>query len=105
MKPHGFTPKHYALIWASLLLLLFLTLGLAELDLGPFNNAAALAIAASKALLVVLFFMHVRSEKPITVLFVCAGLIWLLIMFNLTLADYLTRPGPIHHILHNRVEP
>ena len=24
-------------------------------------------------------------------------------MFDLTLADYMTRPGPIHQILHNRV--
>lgn len=34
---------------------------------------------------------------------VCAGVIWLLIMFDFTLADYLTRTGPLHLILHNRV--
>ena len=95
--------KHYLLIWAALLALLALTFVLAETDLSPFNGAVALAIALSKMMLVVLFFMHVRYERSLTWIFVCAGLIWLLIMFNLTLADYLTRPGPIHQIVGNKV--
>jgi len=96
--------KHYVVVWAALLALLFLTFGLAETDLGPFNNLVALSIAAAKMMLVVLFFMHVRYEKPITWIFVAAGLIWLLIMFDLTLADYRTRPTPIHHIVGNGIK-
>jgi len=41
-------------------------------------------------LLVVLFFMHGRYEKPVTWIFITAGLIWFLIMVDLTLSDYLT---------------
>ncbi len=93
----------YFLVWAGLLALLGLTLGLAEANLGPGNPAAAVGIAFIQMLLVVLFFMHVREEQPLTWIFVAAGLIWLLIMFDFTLADYLIRPGPIHQILNNRV--
>ena len=52
----------------------------------------ALVIASAKALLVVLFFMHVKytSEKMTKVVFV-AAIFWLLILLTLSLADYTTR--------------
>ncbi len=103
MNPTGLSRVQCVLIWIALLVLLGLTVGLANLNLGPFNNVVALSVAVAQMLLVVLFFMHVRYEKPITWIFVCAGLIWLLLMFNFVLADYMTRPTPIHYILHNRV--
>ena len=78
-------------IWAALLILLFLTWGLAQLDLHHFNVAAALTIALVKMLLVILFFMHVKYKPPLIWIFVAAGFIWLLIMVDLTLSDYLTR--------------
>lgn len=88
-SPH---PKRiYFSVWIALLALLLLTWGLAEFDLGPFNNVAALGIAVSKMTLVVLFFMHGRYEKPLTWMFIAGGLIWFLIMVDLTLSDYLTR--------------
>ena len=42
-------------------------------------------------LLVILIFMHVRYSTRLTWLFVAAGFIWLLIMIDLTMSDYLTR--------------
>ena len=81
----------YVRVWMALMLLLLATWGLARIDLGPFNTVAALTISISKMLLVVLFFMHGRYEKPITWIFITAGLIWFLIMVDLTLSDYLTR--------------
>lgn len=81
----------YLRVWIALLALLALTWGLAELNLGPLNNVAALSISITKMLLVVLFFMHGRYEKALTWIFIAAGLIWLLIMVDLTLGDYLTR--------------
>lgn len=83
--------KNYLRVWIALLLLLALTCGLAHVDLGPFNNVAALMISITKMLLVVLFFMHGKYEKPITWIFICAGLIWFLIMVDLTLSDYMSR--------------
>ncbi|PWU17558.1 MAG: caa(3)-type oxidase subunit IV [Verrucomicrobia bacterium] len=92
--------KIYFRVWLALLLLLVLTWGLAQVDMGRFNPIAALTIAVLKMLLVILFFMHVRYNKPITWIFVAAGFVWLAIMIDLTLSDYLTRnavPPTLHH--------
>jgi cytochrome c oxidase subunit 4 len=91
MNSHIVPRKIYVIIWASLLLLLLLTWGVAQFNLGPFNVVAALTIAVTKMLLVILFFMHVRYSPRRTWIFVAAGFIWLLIMIDLTLGDYLTR--------------
>jgi cytochrome c oxidase subunit 4 len=91
MNSFAFPKKVYLRIWIALLALLLLTWGLAECNLGPFNNVAALLISIAKMMLVVLFFMHGRHEKPLTWIFIVAGLVWFLIMVDLTLADYLTR--------------
>jgi cytochrome c oxidase subunit 4 len=81
----------YLRVWAGLLALLALTWALAQLDLGKLNAIAALSIAVVKMLLVLLYFMHVRYSTRLTWIFVAAGFIWLLIMVDLTLSDYLTR--------------
>jgi cytochrome c oxidase subunit 4 len=91
MSSHIVPRKTYVLIWASLLLLLLLTWGIAQFNLGPFNAVAALTIAVTKMLLVILYFMHVRYSERRTWVFVAAGFIWLLIMIYLTLGDYWTR--------------
>jgi cytochrome c oxidase subunit 4 len=78
-------------IWAALLVLLVLTWGLAQMDLHHFNVAAALTIALLKMLLVILVFMHVKYKPPLTWIFVAAGFIWLLIMIDLSLSDYMSR--------------
>ncbi len=83
--------KTYTLIWLSLLLLLLATYLVAQFDLGVLNVIAALTIAVTKTLLVILFFMHVRHSTRLTWLFVIAGFIWLAIMIDLTLSDYSTR--------------
>ncbi len=92
MNSHPVTsPRLYVSIWAALMVLLLLTWGVARVDLGPLNVVAALTIAVVKMLLVILFFMHVRHSPRLTWIFVAAGFIWLLIMIDLTLSDYVTR--------------
>jgi cytochrome c oxidase subunit 4 len=83
--------RAYAIIFVVLLLLLGLTVEAARHDLGRWNFIVAVAIAAVKALLIVLYFMHVRHSPPLTRLVVAAGVVWLAIMFALTFADYSTR--------------
>src|SRR5436190_10204975 len=85
------SPKTYCVIWLTLLMLLLLTWGLAQLNLHQFNAAAALTIATVKTLLVMLVFMHVRYKPPLTWVFAAAGFIWLVIMIDLTLSDYMSR--------------
>jgi cytochrome c oxidase subunit 4 len=57
-----------------------------------------LAIACTKALLVVLFFMHVRWSTRLTWVVAASGFFWLLIMFTITMSDYMSRgwlPGTL----------
>ena len=84
-------PRSYVTVWLALLLLLALTWGVAELNLGRFNAVAAMSIAVVKMLLVLLFFMHLRSSAKLTWVFAAAGFLWLMFMISLTLGDYLTR--------------
>ena len=84
--------RTYVLVFIGLIVLTITTTAVAFIDLGAqWNTAAALAIAVIKALLVILFFMHVLYSRPLTWVFVSAGFFWLLILFTLTLADYFTR--------------
>lgn len=83
--------KVYFKTWAALLALLLLTTGAAYVNLGRFNLVLALGIAIAKALLIVLFFMHIKWSSRILHLAAFAGILWLGIMLALTLGDYLTR--------------
>lgn len=85
--------KFYVGIWAVLMALLVATWGVANFDLGPLNTIVAMTISVAKMLLVILFFMHVRYSPRVVWLFVAAGFFWLLILFTLTMGDYLTRSG------------
>lgn len=84
----------YLLVYIALLILLVLTVGAAYLPGHHtlLNNIIALTIAVVKAVLVVLYFMHVRYSTRLTWLWASAGFFWLVIMFILTLGDYFTRP-------------
>jgi cytochrome c oxidase subunit IV len=76
---------------AALMILLAVTWSTGYINLGMFNVIVALAIALIKALLVVLFFMHIKGSSRLLHLAAGTGLLWLLIMLSLTLSDYLTR--------------
>jgi cytochrome c oxidase subunit 4 len=85
--------KTYLVVFALLMVLLVITVVAAfKVHIGHAGNIIlALAIAVLKAGLVVLFFMHVKYASRLTKIFVVSGLVWLGIMFSLTLGDYLTR--------------
>lgn len=83
--------KTYYSIGAALFVLMFLTIALAYVDLGPFNIYVALTIAIIKATLVVMYFMHVKYNTRLVWIFAGSGFVWLMIMFVITMSDYLTR--------------
>jgi cytochrome c oxidase subunit 4 len=89
---HPVTPvRTYVLIWLTLTILTFVTFYVSTINLGAFNVVVALGIAFSKMMLVVWFFMHVRTDNPLTKLFVFAGFFWMAILFVFTLGDYFSR--------------
>ena len=91
MAQHIVSRTLYYRIFAALLILTLLTVGVAYLNLGVLNTVIALTIATGKALLVVLFFMHVRYSSRFIWVAVSAGVFWLLLLLVFTLSDYLTR--------------
>lgn len=92
MSEHIVSPKLYVVILLALLLGTVLTVAAALRDFGPWNIVIALAIATSKATLVVLFFMHARYSPKRTHLVIVCAIFWLAILLGLTLSDYATRP-------------
>ena len=83
--------KTYLMVFLCLIGLTILTTGVAFIDLGPFNTVAALAIAFSKMLLVILFFMGVRHSSGLIRLTLVSAFFWFAILIALTMSDYRTR--------------
>ena len=83
--------KTYVATYVSLMVLLVITVVVAYVDLGELNLAAAMAIAVLKAVLIILFFMHIRYGRKLTWVFAGAGFFWLAIMLIFAMCDYVTR--------------
>ena len=96
--PHAFQEPHvpvrtYLIIFAALMLLMLLTVVAAFIPgLGNFGIVIALGIATLKAVLVILYFMHVKYASPLVKVVVISGFVWFFIALGLTFTDYLTRP-------------
>ena len=74
----------------SKILLIFLGCML-PVTLGAFNGVINYSIAAAKAALVLVFFMHLDRSRALLRLTAFTGLFWLSFMFSLAFGDYLTR--------------
>jgi len=89
--------KTYIYVFLSLIGLTALTTGVAYVDLGPFNTMVALAIAFSKMMLVILFFMNVRHSGGLVRIVIVAAFFWFALLMAFTMSDYRTRswtPAP-----------
>jgi cytochrome c oxidase subunit 4 len=88
---HIVTPVTYAIVFVSLLVGTAITVVAAYIDLGIFNPVVALAIACTKAVIVILFFMHVKYQSKLIKLTVGAGFFTFLVLITMTLSDYISR--------------
>ncbi len=93
MSEHIVSRTIYFVIFGALIVLTGVTYLAAQFNFGndAINTIVALAIAVTKATLVILYFMHVRYSPRLTWVVVTSGFFWLAIMITLTLSDYLTR--------------
>ena len=91
MSEHIVAKKIYYTVFGSLMVLLGATVAIAYIHLGKLNVIAALTIAVIKAVLIILYFMHVRYSSRLLWIFVGAGFFWLGILFALSYSDFLTR--------------
>jgi cytochrome c oxidase subunit 4 len=91
MSAHVSPKRLYYAIFASLMVLTAITVGVAFINLGALNFPVAISIAIVKATLVILFFMHVKYSSRLTKVILLTGFFFLGILFVLTLSDYLSR--------------
>ncbi|MGA2560469.1 MAG: cytochrome C oxidase subunit IV family protein [Terracidiphilus sp.] len=88
---HVVSPMIYLGVFITLLIFTGLTVAASFVEMGVFNPIVALAIGCIKAVIVVLFFMHVKYSSKLTKLTVFAGIFTFLVLIGMTLADYFSR--------------
>ena len=91
MKQHISSIPTNIAVFAALNVLLFATVGAAYLPLANWHFPIAMALATVKAVLIVMYFMHVKYSHRLTAMISAAAFLWLGIMIALTLTDYMTR--------------
>ena len=88
---HIVSPLEYLYVFAFLLVFTGITVGAAYLDLGWANPVIALAIASLKAVVVILFFMHVKYQSRLIKMTVGAGFFTFFVLIMMTMSDYMSR--------------
>lgn len=88
---HIVSPVTYGLIFGVLMIGTLLTVGASMVPLGPLNAPIAIGIAVTKAVFVVLFFMHVKYSSRLVKLTVAAGFFTFIVLVMMSLLDYVSR--------------
>ena len=88
---HIVSPLQYSFVFITLLIGTAITVVAANFDMGVFNPIIALAIASTKAVIVILFFMHVKYQSNLIKMTVGAGFFTFLVLITMTLSDYISR--------------
>jgi cytochrome c oxidase subunit IV len=91
MSDHIAPKSLYYTVFFTLMVLTVVTWRVTYFDLGKFNLAVAMAIAITKATLVILFFMHVLWSSKLIKVTVGMSFFFLLIMLMMVMSDYLSR--------------
>lgn len=91
VEHHIVTPLQYTYVFGTLLLFTAITVGAAYVELGVLNPIVALGIASFKAVVVILFFMHVKYQSRLVKMTVGAGFFTFLVLITMTLTDYISR--------------
>ena len=91
VEHHIVTPFQYLLVFGTLLVFTGITVGAAYIELGVLNPIVALGIASFKAVVVILFFMHVKYQSRLIKMTVGAGFFTFLVLVTMTLSDYISR--------------
>lgn len=94
---HIIEPYVYYRVFGVLMFLFIATVGVAFFDLSehlhwaPANIVVAMIIAVAKAAVIIMYFMHIKFSSRLTQTFAMAAVVWLIIMFVFTFADYFSR--------------
>lgn len=78
-------------VFAALMVLTVATVLVSRVDLGSLNLPVAMAVAVTKALLVLLIFMEVKFSPKLVQVTAAAGFLFFGILIYYTMTDYLSR--------------
>lgn len=90
-KQHIISYRVYAVVLVVLLVLTFASIGVTSIELGAFTVAAALLFAIVKSYLVLVYYMHLKYDKPYLKIMVGFVFAVFLIVLVITFLDYLYR--------------
>jgi cytochrome c oxidase subunit 4 len=90
-EEHIVSPMVYLGIFVALMVFTGITTAAAFVEMGVFNPIVALAIATTKAVLVVLFFMHVKYSPKLTKLTVISAVFFFGVLCVMSMSDYISR--------------
>lgn len=88
---HIVSPLQYGFVYIALLIGTLLTVLAADRNFGIMNPVIALGIASTKAVIVILFFMHVKYQSNLIKMTVGSGFFTFLVLITMTLSDYISR--------------
>ncbi len=88
---HIVSPREYCMVYGALLIGTVVTVSAAYKDMGVLNPIVALGIACSKAVIVILFFMHVKYQSRLIKMTVGAGFFMFIVLVMMSLCDYMSR--------------
>lgn len=84
---HIMPVKVLAGIWVALLVLTFVTVAVTWVEMGGLNLWVAMGIATLKAILVGLYFMHLRHERPFNVIVFLSAFLFVMLFVGIALTD------------------
>ena len=90
-EQHHSPYKVYFIVWSALLVLTAVTVGVSYVDMKNVTVLTAMLIAATKSMLVLLYFMHIRFEKPLFSVMILAAMLTYGTFVALTFVDYMYR--------------
>ncbi len=93
--------KFMVLIWGALIFFTWITVAVTYFDLGPLNLWIAMAIATFKALLVALYFMHLRWDRLFNGFVFMFALIFVMLFVGISLMD---TEQYQHEVIYDQVE-
>jgi cytochrome c oxidase subunit IV len=85
--PHVVSPANLLGVYFLLIIFTVVTYAASRIDLGQFNIWIALAIAVVKSSLVILYFMHLRWDRPFNALAIITAILFVALFIGLALMD------------------
>ena len=84
---HVVPMKVLVAVWAALMVLTVVTVAVVKVDLGSLNLWIAMGIATLKGSIVVLYFMHMRYDRPFNAIVFVTALLFVMLFVSIALID------------------